>query len=62
MYTPKHFKVSDFEEIREFVQQNSFGTLVTTKKGRPIASHLPLQLIKEGEDYSITGHMAYGNP
>lgn len=62
MYTPKNFKVSDFEEIREFVQQNSFGTLVTTKKGKPIATHLPLQLMQEGEDYYITGHMAYGNP
>lgn len=62
MYTPKHFKVSDFEEIREFVQQNSFGTLVTTKKGKPIATHLPLQLIKDGEEFFITGHMAYGNP
>ena len=62
MYTPKHFKVSDFEEIREFVQQNSFGTLVTTKKAKPIATYLPLQLIKEGEDFFITGHMAYGNP
>ncbi|WKA57010.1 FMN-binding negative transcriptional regulator [Planococcus shenhongbingii] len=62
MFIPKHFKVSDFEEIREFVQHNSFGTLVTTRKGRPIATHLPLQLVKEEEDYYITGHMAYGNP
>ncbi|MEK5036745.1 FMN-binding negative transcriptional regulator [Sporosarcina sp. FSL K6-3457] len=62
MYIPKYYKVTDFEEIREFVQQNSFGTLVTTKKGKPIATHLPLQLIKEDDDYYITGHMAYGNP
>ena len=62
MYIPKYFKVSEFEEIREFVHQNSFGTLVTTKKGKPIATHLPLQLIKEEEGYCITGHMAYGNP
>lgn len=62
MYIPKYYKVSDVEEIREFVQANSFGTLVTTRKGRPIATHLPLQFIKEGDDYFITGHMAYGNP
>jgi len=62
MYIPKYFKVTDFEEIREFVQQNSFGTLVTMKKGKPIASHLPLQLVKENEEYHVTGHMAYGNP
>ena len=62
MYIPKYFKVNDFGEIREFVQQNSFGTLVTTKLGRPIATHLPMQLLKEEEDYYLTGHMAYGNP
>ncbi|WP_142829483.1 FMN-binding negative transcriptional regulator [Planococcus soli] len=62
MYIPKYFKVSDFDEITDFVQQNSFATLVTTKKGKPIATHLPLQLKKQGEDYFITGHMAYGNP
>lgn len=62
MYTQKYFKVTDLEEIREFVQTNSFGTLVTTKKGRPIATHLPLQLVKEEDAYYVTGHMAYGNP
>lgn len=62
MYIPKQFKVNDFEEVREFIQQYAFGTLVTTKKGRPIATHLPLQFVKEQEDYYVTGHMAYGNP
>ena len=62
MYIPKHFKVTDFDEIREFIQGNSFGTIVTTKQGTPIATHLPLALHKQGDDYYITGHMAYGNP
>lgn len=62
MYIPKLYKITDIEEIREFVQRHSFGTLVTTRKGRPIATHLPLQLIQEGDDHYITGHMAYGNP
>ena len=62
MYIPKYFKVTNFDEIQEFVQMNSFGTLITTKKGKPIATHLPLQLMKEDDAYYITGHMAYGNP
>lgn len=62
MYIPKYYKISDFEEIREFVQHNSFGTLVTTQKGRPIATHVPLQLVKEGQNHYVTGHLAYGNP
>ncbi|MFC0271871.1 FMN-binding negative transcriptional regulator [Metabacillus herbersteinensis] len=62
MYIPKYFKVTNVDEIWDFVQKNSFGTIVTTEQGKPIATHLPLQLIKEGDTYYITGHMAYGNP
>jgi len=62
MYTPKYFKVTSFDEIRDFVRLNSFGTLITTKKGKPIGTHLPLQMSKEKDAYYITGHMAYGNP
>ncbi|MDI2586211.1 FMN-binding negative transcriptional regulator [Psychrobacillus sp. NEAU-3TGS] len=61
MYIPKYFKVTNVDEIREFIQHNSFGTLVTTKNGRPIATHLPLQLLQEEGAFYITGHMAYGN-
>ena len=62
MYIPKQFKVTDFDEVHDFIQHHSFATLVTTKGGRPIATHLPLQLMKEEDTYFITGHMAYGNP
>lgn len=62
MYTPKYFKVTNVEEILNFVQENSFGTLITTVQEKPIGTHLPMQIIKEGDDYYITGHMAYGNP
>lgn len=62
MYIPKYFQVTDFDEIRAFIQRNSFATVVTTSQRKPIASHLPLQLQKWEGEYYITGHMAYGNP
>ncbi|MEK3934361.1 FMN-binding negative transcriptional regulator [Sporosarcina sp. FSL W7-1349] len=62
MYIPAYFKVTDMDEIREFIRRHSFGTVVTTEQGKPIATHLPLELHKQGEDYYITGHMAYANP
>ncbi|MFJ8066877.1 FMN-binding negative transcriptional regulator [Psychrobacillus sp. NPDC096426] len=62
MFIPKFFNITDVDEIREFVQQNSFGTIVTTKHGKPIATHLPLMFHKNGDQHFITGHMAYGNP
>lgn len=48
MYIPKHFKVTDFAEIKDFIQRNSFGTIVTTEEGRPIATYLPLELHNKG--------------
>jgi transcriptional regulator len=62
MYIPKYFKVTDMNEVKEFIQANSFGTIVTTKLGKPIATHIPLEFRKIGDEYFITGHMAYGNP
>lgn len=62
MFIPKFFKVTDFDEISDFIKRNSFGTIVTTKKGKPIATHIPLEFRKETEDHYIYGHMAYGNP
>ncbi|MFL0372033.1 FMN-binding negative transcriptional regulator [Bacillus safensis] len=62
MYIPKYYKVTNINEIWDFVKENSFGTIVTTRKGKPIATHLPLQLVQEGDTYFITGHIAYGNP
>jgi transcriptional regulator len=61
MYIPKYFQVTNINEVIEFIEGNSFATIVTIKKGKPIASHLPLGLHKQGEDYYLTGHMAYGN-
>ena len=62
MYIPKYFKVTDMEEVESFIHEHGFGTVVTTKEGKPIAAHLPLQLEKRAETYYITGHVAYGNP
>ncbi|ETB68783.1 protease [Bacillus sp. CPSM8] len=62
MYIPKYFKVENVDEILDFVQKNSFGTIVTIEQGKPIATHLLLGFNKKGDDYYITGHVSFGNP
>lgn len=62
MYIPKYFKITDMEEIEEFIKNNSFATIVSINKGRPIASNIPVLLNKVEDDYYLTGHLAYGNP
>lgn len=61
VYIPKYFRVTNVDEILDFVQKNSFATIITTEQVKPIATHLPLVLKKKGDDYYLTGHMAYGN-
>ncbi|MCM3089292.1 FMN-binding negative transcriptional regulator [Bhargavaea ginsengi] len=62
MFIPKLFKVTDIEEIREFVEEHSFGSIVTLHNGRPIATHLPFQFRQIGEEWYVTGHFAKANP
>ncbi|MEC1180022.1 FMN-binding negative transcriptional regulator [Metasolibacillus meyeri] len=62
MYIPKYFKVTDIQEIQQFIQHNGFATLVSTHKNRPIAVHLPLQLVEKEDGHYLTGHVTYGNP
>lgn len=62
MYIPKYYKITDLEEITEFIRENSFATLVSTIKGKPTAVHIPVLLNKIEDDYYLTGHLAYGNP
>ncbi|WP_411843030.1 FMN-binding negative transcriptional regulator [Salinicoccus sp. HZC-1] len=62
MFIPKHFEVTDMNEVRNFIRSNSFGIIVTTNQGVPTATHLPLELTEiDGESY-ITGHFAKANP
>lgn len=62
MYVPRHFSVTDMDEIRDFIRAHSFGTIVSTEEGKPIASHIPLEIHQQGDEFYITGHVAYANP
>ncbi len=63
MYIPPKYKITDFEEIKNFIQVNSFGILVNILNGKPWATHIPLELETNasGEDMLI-GHISKGNP
>ncbi|PGE25875.1 protease [Bacillus pseudomycoides] len=61
MYTPKYFEVQDSELILELIKNYSFGTLISSTKDFPIATHLPLDIYnKQGHTY-LSGHFAYAN-
>ena len=62
MYIPKLYREEDREKILEFLRQNDFATLVTYDGEKPIASHLLMGILEEGESLFVNGHMSRANP
>ncbi len=60
MYIPKHFNVTDKEEIFSFIKANSFGQLISLVKGKLFSSHIPFVLVNDNQ--SIQCHIAKRNP
>lgn len=63
MYIPEKYENTDLAAVREFLNANAFGMLITQVNGRPWATHIPLELEEEatGEQWLI-GHIAKANP
>ncbi len=63
MYIPAAFAESDLTTLAAFLEQHSFGLLVSQSDGVPVATHLPLLLDRtQGEHGCLLGHMARANP
>ena len=63
MYIPKLYREEDRQKILEFLKQNNFPALVTHDGERPIATHLPVEVLEnENGSLTILGHMSRANP
>jgi len=63
MYIPHRYKNENLEEVRAFVQKNSFGILVSQAVAGLTATHIPLELDKnENGNDILAGHISRGNP
>lgn len=60
MYIPKHFAVTDKEEIFGFIENNSFGQLISQVEGRSFSTHMPFLLSRDRT--KLLGHIAKANP
>ena len=60
MYIPKHFNVTDKEEILGFIKANAFGQLISLVKGKLFSSHIPFLLSNDNQ--SLICHVAKSNP
>ena len=52
MFVPKIYKNDNIEEVRDFIQHNSFGILVSQVNQQLWATHIPIELTTNelGED------------
>jgi len=63
MYIPHHYKNENIDEVKDFLNKNSFGILVNQVDGKPWATHIPLELDVDGAGNDIlVSHIAKANP
>ena len=62
MYIPSAFEECDRQKLQAFIEENSFGLLVSMHEGVPFATHLPLLLERDaGTNGNLVGHVARAN-
>jgi len=63
MYIPGYYSVSEREEIIRFLQEFSFGILITSENNIPAGTHIPFLIFeKENAKLFLQGHIASANP
>ena len=60
MYKLPYYIEKDESIIMDFLQKNSFTILSGVLNGRPVATHVPLEIKKENDQLIFTGHMMKG--
>jgi transcriptional regulator len=62
MYIPKYFANTDQADIVAFMQQYSFGTIITAKDDLPFATHIPFIVEQRDGEVYLLSHFAKANP
>jgi transcriptional regulator len=61
MYVPKLYREEDRQTILAFLKQNNFAALVTFDGERPIATHIPVEVVESENGWTIYGHLSRAN-
>lgn len=63
MFIPNYYKNENIEEVKNFLNENSFGILISQSNGNISGTHIPMELDTDenGEDV-LVGHIAKANP
>ena len=60
MYIPRHFEVTEDDQIFAFIEANGFGQLISSVQGKLFSSHIPFLL--SSDRLKLVGHLAKQNP
>lgn len=61
MYIPKYYREEDRQKIFAFLKQNNFAALVTFDGEKPIATHMPVEVVESEKGWTIYGHLSRAN-
>lgn len=61
MYIPNYFRVTDTQAVQSFIKENSFATIVSNGPGQLLATHTPLVLEAQENDFVLYGHVSRAN-
>jgi transcriptional regulator len=61
MYVPGFNRMTDIDEMLTFINQYSFGIMVSSQHNVPIATHLPFITAYDGETLQLRSHFAVAN-
>ena len=63
MFIHSVFRETDEAKIVEFIREHPFAAVVSLDGGRPIATHIPIEISKNSDgQFVLEGHVARANP
>ncbi len=60
MYKLPYFTETDEEKVFEFMQKTTFSLITGIYQGRPVATHVPLEVKRKNGKVILTGHIMKG--
>lgn len=62
MYAPSHYSIQDRDKLVAFIKEFPFAIFILKEEEFPLATHIPMEVVMEGDKMFLYGHIAVMNP
>jgi transcriptional regulator len=62
MYAPSHYTIKDQEQLLSFIKEFPFAVFILKEEEFPLATHIPIEVVMEGDKLFLYGHISNMNP